>query len=1032
MLSYFTLLGLHFAICLSPSTVSFSGLECVIFVFFLGRILMEVDQFISAKKAGVKAFTIRRGNNDGLNHKEENEIADDGNILLKKFISYFSDRWNVLDFIVLVFYLITFILRMITWRYSTDVSDNRLLTVSEYLYGFIAMFLALRTFGQVIECVLGMGQIQIALFFIMWDVTTIFWQALAMILAFSMAITKIYVAEKAYTSGKDSAEDLACGDSGIICWWNMATLLSWSLLGLADLDKLNSVDNPSVFMIHLLYSFYLILTVILLVNMMIALLSNTYQQVQNNSLQEWSFKRAILVRTYSTYHPIPVPFNILSLPLKVLWKRGFDTPALDEIGWIKDLDDLVRELERNYFAKFGYEFLLTEEKKIDNLIQENEGNRKMTGQIARQVFQPLGNKEEKLAFGQGAWYDSQGIAVDGCLLTYLGPKFCHDCEESGFQDDAHSAKFKSPFTPETPRLEVRLMYNTGLSIQSRSLSTGNRKAKKSSRNTGNLIKINCSTDMAALNRNRTQSMLLCSLNPRSVRNKTADVLDYVCDCKTDLFAFTETWLKNDDDAVRAEICPNGYTFIGHNQIGRRGGGTGLMFRDSLGVKKVDGKEFESFEFSEWLITGNSSNVRLVIIYRPPYSDDHPVTVTTFCAEFASAIYCEDCVSYVLNIYVDDKVNSEALNFLDVLESLGLQQHVNDPTHIHGPTLDLIITRIADNIIMEKPHVDRFFSDHASVLCKLLSYMPRLMQKRITYKKIKSFDVSTLMNELAESSLCKNISHNSNVDILSASDLDNLAETYNKTLSHLLDSHAPLKTKTVVSRPKVLCPKQFLSKLSAFMASCVAVTTAIAMMLQGKHFVEESGSYDAEALIKEAFGYVCATLETDEVLIQETREKRFIGLGVVYEDYDHHYFPGWRAGTVGYHVDDGKIYEGESWCGRQVEGPMAHRGDLIACEVDFKGVHYGRIPVLFFLNGKEVARSSLEYTSGKKLIPSVALAAKGIAVLTKMCHRDGDPSRRVTNEDLQEKIDLLQEQLAELKKLVQISMEVKEKKEPTSL
>ena len=58
------------------------------------------------------------------------------------------------------------------------------------------------------------------------------------------------------------------------------------------------------------------------------------------------------------------------------------------------------------------------------------------------------------------------------------------------------------------------------------------------------------------------------------------------------------------------------------------------------------------------------------------------------------------------------MNSDALNFLDVLESLGLQQRVNDPTHIHGHTLDLIITRIADNIIREKPHVDRYFSDHA--------------------------------------------------------------------------------------------------------------------------------------------------------------------------------------------------------------------------------------------------------------------------------------------------------------------------------
>lgn len=156
----------------------------------------------------------------------------------------------------------------------------------------------------------------------------------------------------------------------------------------------------------------------------------------------------------------------------------------------------------------------------------------------------------------------------------------------------------------------------------------------------------------------------------------------------------------------------------------------------------------------------------------------------------------------LNIYIDDKVNSDALNFLDVLESLGLQQHVNDPTHIHGHTLDLIITRIADNIIRGKPHVDRYFSDHAFVLCKLASYKPRLAHKKFNYRRIESVDVSALVNELVESSLCRNISRNSNVDILSASDLDNLAETYNETPSYLLDSHALFKTKTFASRPKV--------------------------------------------------------------------------------------------------------------------------------------------------------------------------------------------------------------------------------------
>jgi len=53
----------------------------------------------------------------------------------------------------------------------------------------------------------------------------------------------------------------------------------WSLLGIADLDPLNSVDGPSVILAYFLYAVFLIMAVILLINMMIALLSNTYQQV---------------------------------------------------------------------------------------------------------------------------------------------------------------------------------------------------------------------------------------------------------------------------------------------------------------------------------------------------------------------------------------------------------------------------------------------------------------------------------------------------------------------------------------------------------------------------------------------------------------------------------------------------------------------------------------------------------------------------------------------------------------------------------
>ena len=50
------------------------------------------------------------------------------------------------------------------------------------------------------------------------------------------------------------------------------------------------------------------------------------------------------------------------------------------------------------------------------------------------------------------------------------------------------------------------------------------------------------------------------------------------------------------------------------------------------------------------------------------------------------------------------------------------------------------------------------------------------------------------------------------------------------------------------------------------ASCVAVTTAVALMLQGKH-LQKSGDYDIEAVIEEAFNHARDTLETAPEVIR---------------------------------------------------------------------------------------------------------------------------------------------------------------------
>ena len=111
-------------------------------------------------------------------------------------------------------------------------------------------------------------------------------------------------------------------------------------------------------------------------------------------------------------------------------------------------------------------------------------------------------------------------------------------------------------------------------------------------------------------------------------------MDYLCDCKADLYAKTETWLTEDDAAVRAELNLDGYNFLDHSRQGRCGGGTGLIFRDSLRVKNVDAGEKSSFELSEWTVTTVSNCIRLFKIYRPPYSDKRKVPTTVFFREFS--------------------------------------------------------------------------------------------------------------------------------------------------------------------------------------------------------------------------------------------------------------------------------------------------------------------------------------------------------------------------------------------------------------
>ena len=202
----------------------------------------------------------------------------------------------------------------------------------------------------------------------------------------------------------------------------------------------------------------------------------------------------------------------------------------------------------------------------------------------------------------------------------------------------------------------------------------------------NLVQISCVSDLHL--RTSATHLTVCTLNARPIANKSALFVDYINDCKADLCAITETWLSDQDSAVCNETTPPSYKLFHCLRSDRRGGGTALLFRDNINVCKLESGSRNSFELSEYLVCTGSLRIQLVIIYRPPYSTNHPVSVNSFIDEFSekleSVILCNDllCLTGDFNIHVDGHNDPAACRFLHLLESMSLTQHVaNQPMNM---------------------------------------------------------------------------------------------------------------------------------------------------------------------------------------------------------------------------------------------------------------------------------------------------------------------------------------------------------------
>lgn len=104
-------------------------------------------------------------------------------------------------------------------------------------------------------------------------------------------------------------------------------LLFFSMFGLVEPESLPPISSTPTWsreVIKMAFGMYMLVTLIVLINLLIAMMSDTYQRIQAQSDTEWKFGRAKLIRNMNKTSSTPSPINLLAklfIYIKVLIKH---------------------------------------------------------------------------------------------------------------------------------------------------------------------------------------------------------------------------------------------------------------------------------------------------------------------------------------------------------------------------------------------------------------------------------------------------------------------------------------------------------------------------------------------------------------------------------------------------------------------------------------------------------------------------------------------------------------------------------------
>ncbi|XP_054858589.1 short transient receptor potential channel 4 isoform X4 [Eublepharis macularius] len=307
---------------------------------------------------------------------------------------YIHDWWNLMDFVMNSLYLATISLKIVAFskysglvpRDSWDMWHPTL--VAEALFAIANIFSSLRLIS-LFTANSHLGPLQISLGRMLLDILKFLFIYCLVLLAFANGLNQLYFYYE--TNEANNCKGIRCEKQNNAFSTLFETLQSlfWSVFGLINLYVTNvkARHEFTEFVGATMFGTYNVISLVVLLNMLIAMMNNSYQLIADHADIEWKFARTKLWMSYfEEGGTLPTPFNVIPSPkslwylIRWLWRRlcgkkirkkpeSFGTigrRAADNLRRHHQYQEVMKNLVKRYVAA-----MIRDAKTEEGLTEEN-------------------------------------------------------------------------------------------------------------------------------------------------------------------------------------------------------------------------------------------------------------------------------------------------------------------------------------------------------------------------------------------------------------------------------------------------------------------------------------------------------------------------------------------------------------------------------------------------------------------------------------------------------------------------------------